>query len=87
MAEKLNKRSVALSLGVLFSITHTINILLIQLGVVKYAERLHFISMPYTLQQFSFVTLIAGIVAAFIVGAVIGWIFTGLYNYFSRKNK
>ena len=73
-------KRVALTLGIMFAIFHTIGVLLLQTGIASYAKWAHLIDFQYTIQPFSIVPFIAGIITAFIVGYVIGWLFVTIYS-------
>ncbi len=81
MAE-VNTKKVALTLGILFALLHTIGVLLMS-TFMKYWTWVHFVTFQYTTQAFNFVTLIVGIVGAFLGGLILGWLFALIYNKLS----
>lgn len=79
--DELNIRRVALSLGSLFAILHTAEVLLYtNSDFIKWLSDMHFISWQYTIQPFNMATYITGVIAAFVAGAVIGALFSIIYN-------
>lgn len=80
MSGKLNTKSVALTTGVFFAILHTIGVIGLFVGLMKYWQWVHFVNVTYTLQPFSLLPFVLGIVTAFVVGMVVGSLFAVLYN-------
>lgn len=80
--EEVNTKKVALTLGILFAVLHTIGVLLMS-PLIKYWTWVHFVSIQYAVQPFNFVTLIVGIVGAFLGGLILGWLFALIYNKLS----
>jgi len=78
---ELNTKKVSLSLGIVFAIMHTIGIIGIFVGLIKYAEWVHFINDELTVQPFSLLPFVLGIATAFVIGAVVGWLFATVYNF------
>jgi len=86
-AHPLPPRTVALSLGLLFAVLHTVGVLLLvgTGGALKgWALGLHFLNIAYTVTAFDAVTFVIGIVAAGVAGAVIGWLFAAIWNWLSK---
>ena len=79
MAEKLDMKKVSLSLGILFAIMHGIGSLAIT-TYMKYWQWAHFMTMQYTPTGFNVGVWIGGIVVAFVCGAVVGGLYTLIYN-------
>ncbi len=82
---EISGKRAAISLGLLLAILHTAGVLLIVATggwLIGWAESLHFMTTgaAYTAVPFDVLTLIIGIVSAFIVGAVIGWLFAWIWN-------
>lgn len=77
-------KAAALSLGLFFAIIHLIGVILIQVGgsaLINWKLGLHFLSgVSYTVTAFGIGTLIIGLIAAFVVGAILGALFAWLYN-------
>ena len=73
-------KRVALTLGIVFAIFHTIGVLLLQTGMASYTKWVHLIDFQYTIQPFSAVPFIAGIITAFIIGNIVGWLFVTIYK-------
>ncbi len=82
MAEKLNTKKLALTLGILSGLLHTLGVLFIS-QLMRYWTWVHFITFQYTTQPFSFGIFVVGIITAFLAGAVIGWLFALIYNKLS----
>jgi len=77
---------VGLSLGLLFALLHIIGIVLIQWGgngLVDWMKALHFIStdMTVTVLPFEFSMAIIGVIAVFVVGAIVGALFAWIWNW------
>ena len=79
MAEKLNMQRTALSLGILFVVLHGVGVLFMS-ALMRYWQWAHFVSMQYTPTGFSFGVWVGGIVVAFVAGAVVGGLFSLIYN-------
>lgn len=76
---ELNTKKFALALGILSALLHTIGVLVVS-PLMKYWTWVHFVEFQYTLSAFSFGTFVVGIVGAFLIGSVVGWLFAALYN-------
>lgn len=82
MAEKLDAKKLALSLGILSGLLHAIGVLLMS-QLLRYWTWVHFVTVQYTVQPFNFGIFAAGIVIAFVIGTVVGWLFALIYNKLS----
>ncbi len=78
---KIGWKKAALSLGGVFALSHLIGTLLIQAGLAKQILNMHFLDVDFTLLPFSVWVWLLGIVLAFIVGGVIGLIFSWIWNW------
>jgi len=85
MVFELKTKQLALSLGILFAIMHTIEVLLILSGSIDYIMGLHFITKSYIILPFDFGTFILGVVGAFVAGNLVGWIYASIYNALTKK--
>ena len=81
----LDKQRVALTLGVTCAIVHLIWAVIVGLGygqrVLDWMMGVHFIATPTMVGHFRLLTALGLIVAAFVGGYVIGWIFAAVWNY------
>ncbi|MDY6777965.1 MAG: hypothetical protein SVU32_04810 [Candidatus Nanohaloarchaea archaeon] len=81
---EINTNRAGLTLGILFGACHTLWIAAVGLGAGKLfldlLHSIHFVSNPYTVTGFDPVTAVAGIIAAFASGYVIGWISAWVWN-------
>ena len=93
MAEKsgmLNSHKVGLSLGTLFATMHAAWALMIAVGssnvqiFVNWIYALHMIAIPIAVQPFNLISAIELVIATFIGGYVLGWMFASIWNYFSK---
>jgi hypothetical protein len=87
----MNANKIGLTLGSLLALVHLVWAILVRLGfgdnILGGIMRLHFISCPAAITQFSIGTAIFLIVVAFIAGYVLGWLFAAFYNYYDKKCK
>ena len=83
MDGKFDVKKTALVLGLLFAVWHLGWVLAVAIfgnSFVEWTMSLHFISMPIPIAAFDFVTLLIGVVSAFICGALTGAIFALIWN-------
>ena len=85
MAEKINPKAAAISLGTVFALSHLVGISSLFLGVMNAWQRMHFMMMSYTLKVFDAFTMFLGLITAFALGALIGWVFATVYNSVASK--
>jgi len=86
--QSLDEKTVALTLGILSALLHFIGDIILFVGgegVIKWFNAIHFISKPVQVLPFEPVNFVVGIVGAFIVGAVIGWLFAVIWNWIVRR--
>jgi hypothetical protein len=81
----LNKHRVGLTLGVTCAIVHLIWVIIIGLGygqrALDWVMGVHFIATPTMVGHFRIITAIGLVVAAFVGGYIIGWLFSTVWNY------
>jgi hypothetical protein len=90
MIEKMNPMKVGLVFGLFFSIVHLLWALLI---ASQYAQpfmqwilKLHFLSIPYTILPFNFMTAIMLVIVMAIIGYIFGFLFAWTVNsVYGRK--
>ena len=85
MVIELNPRRVSLTVAILFAITHTFGIIAILSGATDYIMKIHFLTKSYIILPFDIGTYLIGVITAFVVGYVVGLVFTGIYNSVNRK--
>ncbi len=87
----LNPNKIGLTLGSLAALAHLIWAIIIKLGfggnILGGIMRLHFISAPVAITPFKIGTAIFLIIAAFVGGYVLGWLFAFFWNYYDKKCK
>ena len=84
MAEKLNKNKLGMTLGVFIALWHLVWALLVAVGIgenlLDWALPLHFVSMTFTILEFNIINALILVIAAFVGGYVMGWVFAALWN-------
>ena len=83
MAKTLDTKKTAISLGLVFAFWQLCSALLIVAGgstFVNWVSSLQFIATPLAVAPFNLVSLIIGVIVAFVEGAVLGAIFAYLYE-------
>ena len=82
---ELNPIRAGVSLGLLFGIIHAIWVVLIATwpGMMAATYGMHFISRESAM-PFAASMAVAGIVAAAICGAIVGWLFAVIWNWTAR---
>ena len=83
MAKTFGVKKTAITLGLVFALYHLGWALLVAIGgssFVNWVMSIHFISSPFATSAVDAVTLIVGMVSAFIDGAIIGAVFAYIYN-------
>ncbi len=84
MDGKFDVKKTALTLGIVFAAWHlgwVLAVLVFGQGFMNWILALHFMLLPMPLAAFDIVTLIVGVVAAFLCGAVTGAIFAYVWNW------
>lgn len=84
MKQKMDVKSVALTVGATFGVLHALGVLGMQVGLMRYWMWAHLVSFQYEVRAFSLVAFIVGIVVASVVGAGVGWLFASVYNALAR---
>ncbi len=88
---KLHGGAVGLATGVLVALGHVVWAVTVgtmpdvALKFLNFKFAMHFVSMPVTLQAFSWGGVIALVVYSFVVGYIAGRVFATVYNLFARK--
>ncbi|MBI3332325.1 hypothetical protein HYZ99_05230 [Candidatus Peregrinibacteria bacterium] len=84
----INPHKTGLALGGTIAAWHLLWSLLVLAGwaqfVIDRVFRLHFITPPYTVGQFSLVLAVGLIVVTFVTGYVVGWAFSVIWNRMSE---
>jgi len=83
MAKTFDVRKTAITLGLVFALCHlgwAVFVAVGGSGFLNWVMSTHFISTPFATSAFDVVTLITGLISAFIDGAVIGAVFAYIYN-------
>lgn len=85
---KLKIGSTALMFGTFAALVHAVWSLLVFLGLAKtyidWMLGLHFLSNPFKVAPFSLTTAVTLIVATFVIGYLIGWVFAFIWNRLHR---
>jgi len=90
MADKLNKKQVALSIGIFAAICHLVWSIAVAIGIQKYIDwvlLLHSIKLDLLLTNVVILNVIILLVLAFIGGYIFGYVFAAIYNYIGKKVK
>jgi hypothetical protein len=86
---KLNAKQTGMTLGLLFVLLDLVWIVLVGLGagqgVCNWLMSLYFTSNPFTVAGLSLTTVLASLVATFVFGFVIGWLFAKVWNWTGTK--
>jgi len=89
MANTINPKQAALSLGLLSAILHTASVVLVATGTylaaIQWFKGIHFVNAAPTVLPFNGGVAVMGIIGAFIAGAVIGWLFAVLWNWVGKQ--
>ncbi len=83
MAGTFDMKKAAITLGLVFALGMLVWDLLVAAGgsmFIKLVEGMHFISTPLATAPFDFIMFVAGIICAFIMGAIAGAIFVYIYE-------
>ncbi len=87
--EKINSNKVGLALGIIFALIHFLWSLMVLFGFAQkslyWIFRLHFINFPMATMGFNFGKMLLLVALGFIVGYIIGWLFSVLLNSFKVK--
>ncbi len=87
--KKLSPNSVGLVVGSTFGLVHLMWSMLVMMGwaqgLMDFIFSLHFLSNPYVLQMFDVGKALMLIAVTFVVGYVLGLIFTGIWNMMMKK--
>ncbi len=85
---KLDKNIVGLALGIFFAIVHALWAILVWIGLAKpfldFVFKLHFMTMDYSIEAFGFLRALGLLIMTFVVGYVIGWVFSAFWNKFNK---
>ncbi len=84
MTDKINQKSLALTLGIVFALGHTVGVVLILAGAINWILKMHFFEPKFSLLPFSLPMLLLGIVLTFIFGLIVGWLIAVIYNAFHK---
>ncbi|MFA5412204.1 MAG: hypothetical protein WC350_02565 [Candidatus Micrarchaeia archaeon] len=84
MAMEISGKRAAISLGLLFAVLHIVWVVLVTAtggGIMGWWHSVHFVTgVTLTALPFDVLTFIVGIVGAFIMGAVVGWLFAFIWS-------
>jgi len=83
MDGKLDIKKSALALGLLFAVWHLGWLLAVAVfgnAFVEWTMDMHLISLPIPIAPFDFITLVIGVISAFICGALTGAVFALIWN-------
>ena len=86
---KLDPQKTGLVLGSLAALMHLLWSLMVAMGLAQWwmdwVFSLHFLNNPFTVGSFDIVTALILIVVTGIVGFVVGWVFSTIWNYWQKK--
>ncbi len=85
MADQINPKRAAITLGTLAAVLHFLWAIVVASGLgqqlVTWKLGIHFLSNPYTVTTINVMTAVVMIVAAFAGGAVLGWVLAAAWNW------
>ncbi len=85
MADQINPKRAAITLGTLAAVLHILWAIVVASGLgqqlVTWKLGIHFLNNPYTVATFNALTAIVLIVAAFAGGAALGWMLAAVWNW------
>ncbi len=88
--EKLSKAKTGLVLGLFFAVVHAVWAILVALGVaqglIDWATNMHMLDNPYIVLDFSLGTAVGLVVMTFVIGCVLGWVFSALWNSLRKSS-
>lgn len=89
MAVVLNAKQTALSLGLTFALFHAVWGIAVAAGFaqqwINWKLAHHFVIVSAGIAQFSLWTAVLGVALAFVCGAVVGWVFAGIWNWAGKR--
>ncbi|OGZ03720.1 MAG: hypothetical protein A2648_02075 [Candidatus Lloydbacteria bacterium RIFCSPHIGHO2_01_FULL_41_20] len=85
----LNRRKVALVVGSFAAFVHIIWSTLVALNwgqpILNFVFGMHFIRNPYVVSPFSLITAIELVLLALIIGYIVGFVLSTIWNHFHRN--
>ena len=89
--DKLNKNNIGLSLGITFLVLHVVWFTVVFLGLgqqlISSMTEWHFVKFNIEIIEFSVFSAIGTLIRAFIVGYIVGWFFSSIYNRLQNEGK
>ena len=86
---KLNVQKTALMFGTFAGLMHTVWSLLVALGFAQayldWMIGLHFLVNPFTVSAFNLGTAVTLVAATFVIGYLVGWVFSTVWNSLNKK--
>lgn len=86
---KIGPHKFGLVLGITFVIYHLSWLVSLLLGFgdlwLKWTGSLHSVKFEYQILEFDLITAIVGLVGAFIVGYLMGWVFRYVWKFLDKK--
>ena len=83
MKKEINQNKAGLSLGILMGVMHFLWVIIIEIGLgnslMNLWKRIHFVEIA-SMTQFNLGIALLGIFYAFILGYIIAWLFSWVYN-------
>lgn len=84
----LNKHAVGMSWGVFLGLAHAVWAVGVWAGLaqkfVNWWTTLHFMYQPVSINDFNLGTAITLVIAAFVGGYILGWVFAAVWNRFRK---
>ncbi|MEK9181110.1 MAG: hypothetical protein AAB871_02665 [Patescibacteria group bacterium] len=86
--QETNKNSAGLAVGLFFGLAHLAWVILVALNLAKpltdWVLGLHFITLSYSIKEFSFGPALLLVVVTFVCGYVAGFLLAAFWNLFRK---
>ena len=91
MVEKINAHKLGMTLGLFVAIWHALWAVLVSIGVAQnvldWILPMHFFSATFSILDFNLLNAVILVIAAFIGGYIMGWLFAALWNCKCMKKR
>jgi hypothetical protein len=90
MANVKDVKAWTLTLAILFAVLHTAKVLLVLaggLGFLNWVQAIHLVTVGAGALPFDATNFVVGIVVAFVVGGIVGFLFANIYNRVAARKK
>lgn len=89
MALKINEKQAGVTLGLLFAVLYAAWAVIVGMGLgqvlINWVQGIKFVSFSMLVGTVNWWTAIIGILAAFVCGAIIGWLFAKIWNWLPKQ--